>query len=338
MKLRGALFGCGMISEFHLRGWKRIPEVEIVALGNRTVAKAELRREQFVPGARVYSNLAAMIEREELDFIDILTLPALHHEHCLLAKQAGLHIICQKPLCNSLDDARDLAGQFSGYHKIFAVHENHRYRPWFQRVRKQLQQGSFGQPSFLRLEHFNATWPGEAYKNEAREGVLFEYGSHLVDMMRNLLGEPRRVYARFHRPTASVRAESLAHVVYEYPEATAVVETGWKAGAVTQGSLLLVGDKGEAYYEGTLTRGDTGRLRLFQGSATVHDEPLSPYDAYVESFYLLQRECTDAMLGRGRVTQTAAEHLETLVSTFAAYASAKTGTLIDISEFGKDSS
>ena len=53
-KLRGALFGCGMISEFHLRGWNRIPEVEIVALGNRTIERAEARRSQFAPQARVY--------------------------------------------------------------------------------------------------------------------------------------------------------------------------------------------------------------------------------------------------------------------------------------------
>ena len=44
-KLRGGVFGCGMISEFHLRGWQRIPEVEIVALGNRTIGRAEARRE-----------------------------------------------------------------------------------------------------------------------------------------------------------------------------------------------------------------------------------------------------------------------------------------------------
>lgn len=50
-QLRGGLFGCGMISEFHLRGWQRIPEVEIVALGNRTISRAEARRDQYVPGA-----------------------------------------------------------------------------------------------------------------------------------------------------------------------------------------------------------------------------------------------------------------------------------------------
>lgn len=59
-KLRGAVYGCGMISEFHLRGWRRIPEVEIVALGNRTLERAEARRAQFVPSARVYAELETL--------------------------------------------------------------------------------------------------------------------------------------------------------------------------------------------------------------------------------------------------------------------------------------
>ena len=67
MKLRGALYGCGMISEFHLRGWLRIPEVEMVALGNRTLSRAIERRDAFVPGARVYSGLAEMLDAEQIE-------------------------------------------------------------------------------------------------------------------------------------------------------------------------------------------------------------------------------------------------------------------------------
>ena len=52
MKLRGAIVGCGMISEFHLRGWQRIPEVEIVALVDPARSRAEERRAQFAPLAR----------------------------------------------------------------------------------------------------------------------------------------------------------------------------------------------------------------------------------------------------------------------------------------------
>jgi predicted dehydrogenase len=337
MKLRGALFGCGMISEFHLRGWNRIPEVEIVALGNRTVEKAAQRRQQFAPEARVYGDLAAMLEHEQLDFIDILTTPVLHREHCLLAKQAGLHIICQKPLCSSLEDGLALAAEVRDYPKLFAVHENHRYRPWFQMVREHFRQGFFGVPRLLRLGQLDAREPPEAYKNAVEEGVLLEYGSHLVDMMCCLLGEPERIYARLHHLNPKVRGESLVHVVYEYPETTAVIEVGWKSGAVQQGCALLLGEEGEAYYEGTMARGQSARLRLTRGHEVVRDEPRNPYEEYVESFYLLERECVDAMLAGSPVTQTAAEYLKSLTATFAAYESACRGAPVDLAEFRSSS-
>ncbi len=332
MKLRGALFGCGMISEFHLRGWNRIPEVEIIALCNRTLSKAKRRRDQFVPLARLYSDLETLLEKEQLDFIDILTPPALHYEHCLTALEAGLHVICQKPLSNDLEQARDLVRRVADSPKVFAVHENHRYRPWFQRIHDDFQANRYGKPAFLHIQHLNATHPAEAYKNEAGEGILFEYGSHLVDMMRSLLGDPTRVYARLHRPNANVRAESLAHVVYEYPDTTVVIDVGWKSGGITQGSLLLVGGRGEAFYEGTLTRGQNGRLRIVDHGQVASDEIVSPHEAYVDSFYLLQRECVEAIEGKGKVTQTAAEHLATLEATFAAYESARRGGVVEVSD------
>ena len=82
-----------MISEFHLRGWNRIPEVEIVGLGNRTLSRAEQRRDQFAPAARAYSDLREMLAAEKPDFVDILTTPALHREHCAIARDAGVHVI-----------------------------------------------------------------------------------------------------------------------------------------------------------------------------------------------------------------------------------------------------
>jgi predicted dehydrogenase len=326
-KLRGAIYGCGMISEFHLRGWKRIPEVEIVALCNRTILRAEQRRDEFVPSAHVYSDFAAMLRTESLDFVDILTTPALHREHCRMAGDARVHVICQKPLADTMQDALAIAEDFRGYDKLFAIHENHRYRPWFERARSL----DLGPLSLARFEHLNATEPGEAYKNETEQGILIEYGSHLVDMMRSVLGEPLRVYARTHRLNPKVRGESLVHAVYEYSEATAVVEVAWKDAAITQGGVLLAGRDGEAFYEGTLTRGHEGRFRVTRKQDIVVDEPCSPMGAYVESFYLLQRECTDYMLGRrATVVQTIEEHLKTLRCTFAAYDSARLGTVVSL--------
>jgi D-apiose dehydrogenase len=332
-KLRGAVFGCGMISEHHLRAWNRIPEVEIVALANRTVERAEQRRREFVPAARVYADLGSMLAREDLDFIDILTAPALHREHCLMAKQAGLHIICQKPLSNTLDEARKLAREMSGYGRLFAVHENHRYRPWFQTIQREYRAGSFGKVSLVRLEHLNAREPAEAYKLAASEGVFLEYGSHLVDMMRGLLGEPLRVYARVHCLNPAVKAESLVHAVYEYPETTAVIDVAWKHAAITQGSALVAGSEGEAYFEGTMTRGkEASRLRLSRNGTILRDERRSVMDDYAESFFAFERECADIMLGKGGGARTVEEYLRTLTCAFAAYDSAREGALVGISQ------
>lgn len=329
-KLAGGLYGCGMISQYHLEGWKRVPEVEIVALANRTAARAEQRRSEFVPSARVYTDLTSMLACEQLDFVDILTTPELHPQHCLEAKNARLHIICQKPLADTIDAARTLALDMTGYPKLFAIHENHRYRPWFQDVSQRYRRGEFGDVQFLRLEHLNATEPGENYKNEVAEGVWWEYGSHLVDMMRSLLGGPLRVYARSSPLNPRVRGESLFLAMYEYAGCTVEIAVGWKNAALTQGSVLLVGTEGEAWYEGTLTRGNEGRLRITSGGAVVSDTAVSPLQQYADSFYEFERECAQAILADLRVTQTAAEHLRSLECTFAAYESARTGSIVTI--------
>lgn len=332
-KLRGGVFGCGMISEFHLRGWQRIPEVEIVALGNRTLGRAEARRDEFVPAARVYADLGTMLRQERLDFVDILSVPWLHREHCLRARDAGVHIICQKPLCDNLEDARGLVRAMAGTPKLFAVHENHRYRPWFQTVLAGHRDGVFGTPRFLRLAQYDGKEPPEAYKNEAALGVLLEYGTHLVDMLLALLGTPTRVYARLRHGNPRMRGEHLAFVVFEYPETTAVVEIAWKPGGLSHGGFILEGDRGAVLYEGTMTRGTTSRFRVTQGDTGVIDETRSPYDDYVESFYRFERECVDCMLTGKPVTQSGPRNFRTLAATFAAYRSAETNQIIDIAPF-----
>jgi D-apiose dehydrogenase len=320
MKLRGAIVGCGMISEFHLRGWQRIPEVEIVALVDPVRDRAEERRAQFAPHARIYDSLDTLFAGESsLDFVDILTPPWLHREHCLRAAQAGVHIICQKPLCNRLEDARSLVDALRDYHCLFLVHENHPYRPWFRDILQRHRDGFFGRPRFLHLTQHDAHEPPERFKSEAERGVLLEYGVHLVDMVRALLGEPGRVSAHLQHINPRVRGESLAHVVFEYPDAIAVIDISWKAHGLQQGSVLFIGEAGEAWFEGRMTRGEASRYRVTTGNSVVLDEQRSPTEDYVEAFYLLELEFTDAMLGRIVPVQLVSNNLRTLEATFTAY-------------------
>ncbi len=179
--------------------------------------------------------------------------------------------------------------------------------------------GFFGRPRFLHLIQHDAREPPERFKSEAERGVLLEYGVHLVDMVRTLLGEPRRVSAHLERLNPRVRGESLAHVVFEYPDAIAVIDISWKAHGLQQGGVLFVGDAGEAWFEGRMTRGDSSRYRVTMGNTVVLDEQRSPTDDYAEAFYLLEREFTDGMLGRTIPGQRAVDNLRTLEATFHAY-------------------
>jgi len=321
-RLRGAIVSCGMIAEYHLRGWLRIPEVEIVALCDPDRSRAENRQSEYVPGAKLYESIDAALATEKLDFVDILTPPWLHREHCLRAAAAGIHIICQKPLCNELSEAEKLVGELGNYDKIFAVHENHPYRPWFRHILRLRDEGFFGPIRHVSLVQHDAHEPPERFKAEAERGVMLEYGVHLVDMLRKLLGEPQHVSASFGRVNPRVHGDSLATAIYRCPEGTGLIDISWKATPPEFGSATVIGDRGVAIYDGRMTRGQHSRFRLFQDGQIVLDEQRCPTDDFCESFYLLQRDLTDAIQTRRTAPQVAVDNLKTLTATFAAYEAA----------------
>jgi D-apiose dehydrogenase len=322
-RLRGAVLGCGMIAEYHLRAWRRIREVEIVALCDPDAARAEARRQEFAPTARHFESLDALLaSKHRPDFVDVLTPPWLHKEHCLAAAATGVHIICQKPLCGELSEAQELVAELRDYPRLFVVHENHPYRPWFQRILELNREGFFGPVRRLALVQHDAREPPERFKAEAERGIMLEYGVHLVDMVRALLGEPRRVFASFGRINPRVRGESMAAAVYECDGATGTIDISWRANGPEVGSATVIGERGVAVYDGRMTRGQTARFRLFQDGQLVLDEPRCPTDDFCESFYLLQSEFVRSMLTPSPPPQSAADNLKTLAATFAAYHSA----------------
>ncbi len=333
-RLRGAVIGCGYVSEFHLRGWARIPEVEICALADPERARAEARRAEFAPAARIYDGLAAVLAHEKLDFVDLITPPGLHREQCQRAADAGLHVICQKPLCDRLTDAEFLVARLRQQPRHFVVHENHRFRPWFQEVLRLHRAGFFGRIRHLRLEQHDPVEPPQKINLEAERGVWLQYGVHLADMVHALLGDPVRVYARLAHINPRVRGESLAQVSLEYPEVTAGIDVSWKAAGVRQGGALLIGEEGEAFYEGCLTRGDSARFRLCQGNTVVRDEVRSPTADYLDSFYQLERDFTDAVLQDRPPPQPAVENIRSLRIGFAAYAAAESGRAVEMADIG----
>jgi predicted dehydrogenase len=220
--LRVAVAGAGYFCQFQLDGWTRIPGVELVGICNRDRAKAEALAVRFGV-ARVFGELAPMLEQTRPDLVDIVTPPLTHREYVGEAARRGLATICQKPFGRTHAEAQALveAAQHAGI--MLAVHENFRFMPHFREMKRLLDAGRLGALHSIafRLRPGDGQGP-EAYL--ARQGyfqkmprfLVFETAIHLVDTFRYLAGEVDAVTARLRRINPAIAGEDAGIIIFEF--------------------------------------------------------------------------------------------------------------------------
>jgi predicted dehydrogenase len=137
-----------------------------------------------------------VVEREDIDIVDIATPGYLHHDMAIVAAQAGKHVICEKPLANTLSDAKEMlrAVQKAGV-KHMLMH-NYRKIPAVALVRKFIDEGRLGEiyhyhgaylQDWIMDPQFPLVW--RLQKKLAGAGALGDIGSHAIDLARYLNAE-----------------------------------------------------------------------------------------------------------------------------------------------------
>jgi predicted dehydrogenase len=355
--LRGALVGTGSIAPYHLTAWQRIPGVQIVALCNRTVEKARTLAERFaVDVAHVYADLDDMLARESnLQFVDIATAPDLHRSQTEAAARRGLHVLCQKPMAPSLEDAQAMLGACQASSVLLSVNENWRWRRWYRQVQQHLSQGALGRLRYVRItSHHNVTLDRadrleppllerQAYTRAMPRLIVFEWGIHIIDTLRMLLGDPHWIHAHMARVSPHCAGEDRALMTLGFGEVVACLDLSWASHTPDALPSLLE----EALFEGDSgslalipNRGDGDCLRLTRPLPVEH----APFDrgrawspmvtqvwpahdgdiaaAYQASYDAAHKHFIDC-LRAGRLPEThAGDNLKTLRAVFAAYQSA----------------
>lgn len=223
-KLRGICVGAGYFSPFHYDAWARLPEVEIVALANRDLAKASAAAAQHgIPRAYAWTDLAAMLDLEKPDFIDIITPPETHLDVVGLAATRGIAIICQKPLAPTLAAARTLVADAARAGVRLMVHENFRFQPWHREIKRLLDAGAIGQVFSLNFcSRMGDGWgeqayiPRQPYFREYPRLLVYETGLHFIDTFRYLAGDITRVTAWLRRLNPVIKGEDCGLLVFEF--------------------------------------------------------------------------------------------------------------------------
>ncbi len=223
MKLKGILVGCGYFSQFHVEAWRRIAEVELVAICDSDVEKASVVAKKWGLSGQVFATLEeALTTFPEADFVDIATPPASHLELVDVASGHGKAIICQKPLAPSLDEARELVTLAEEREVRLMVHENFRFQPWHRAIKGLLEEGIVGDQlySLYWRMRMGDGWQHDAYLSRQPyfrtypQLLIYETGVHLIDVVRFLSGsEVSTVWADLVRRNSEIRGEDSGLVV-----------------------------------------------------------------------------------------------------------------------------
>ena len=221
-KLRIGFAGAGAISQYHLIGWSEMSDARVVAICDIDEAKARAKAQAF-DIANVYTDFRTMIERENLDAVDIVTPVGTHAELTRLAADAGLHVSCQKPLTPTVREADELIA-YVGERVRFMVHENYRFRPHYVTIREWLAQGRVGAITQARMTvrcqgmiEVNGVPPfllnRQPYLKDFARLLIFEVLIHNLDAMRVLLGPLEVVAAQVAKVNRALAGEDAAVVL-----------------------------------------------------------------------------------------------------------------------------
>lgn len=247
-----ALVGCGRISKRHseLLGENQIAGAQLVAVCDKIVSKAQVIADKYsIP---VYSCLHDMMKEEKIDVVVVLTESGLHAQHTIELAPYGAHVVVEKPMALTLDDADAMIEACDKYGvKLFVVKQN-RFNVPIVQLRKALDQGRFGKlimgtvrvrwcrpQAYYDQDSWRGTW---AYDG----GVLTNQASHHVDLLEWMMGDVESVFAKSKHALADIEAEDTAVVILKFRNgALGVIEaTTAIRPKDLEGSISILGETG----------------------------------------------------------------------------------------------
>lgn len=230
--LRVGLAGAGWVTEHHLDAWSALKDrAAVVAIADPSRDAADRRAAHYgIPA--VFESVDAMLGECELDAIDVAAPREAHASVCLLAAEHGIHILCQKPLAPTLDEARALVADVGDRVRLM-VHENWRFRPHYRQIHAWLREGRIGDVRTVLLTVLTSGLIPDAdgalpalVRQPMLAGLermlLMEVMIHHVDTLRFLLGPLTLQGAQLGKRSMAIRGEDRASLFMTSDDGAAV--------------------------------------------------------------------------------------------------------------------
>lgn len=336
--LRFAILGTGFWARYQLAAWRVVPGAQCVALYNRTHAKAEaLAREFGVPA--VYDDAEQLLQREQPDFVDIITDVGTHRSFVELAVRHGVPAICQKPFAPTLVEAEAMLAACRTAGVPLAIHENWRWQTPIRELKRILDSGVVGPVFRARLDYGNSfpVFDNQPFLKALEQFILTDMGTHILDVARFLFGEAARLCCQTHRVHHDIRGEDAASVMMQMESSATVTVNLSYASRVEHDRFpeTFAFIEGEA---GSVELAPDCWIRVTTKGGTTARRCPPPSYAWADPRYALVHSSIVAChldllhaLQTGTAPETSAEdNLKTIQLVFAAYDSAARGQTVTL--------
>jgi predicted dehydrogenase len=339
--VRVGVLGSGFISNLHALSINSfVHDAEVIAVASPTAGHAQrFAREHDIPNAfQSYADLLAMEE------IDMVTLGVPNDLHCQItvdAARAGKHVVCEKPLCRTLQEADQMlqACREAGVFLFYA--EQLLFAPKYVRAKQLIEEGALGDVFLVkhREEHYGPHAPWFWDTDRAGGGVLLDMGCHSIEYTRWLLDKPQvqNVTARMGRyvHTDKTEGEDFSLCVVEYDGgAVAIAENSWGASGGVHDRCEIFGSRGNTRGDllresALLTHSDVGYGYALEKSEGTKGWTFTVFEeAWNFGYPQEMQHFVDCVLGKVDPIETGNDGREVLEIIYAAYQSAHEGRTI----------
>lgn len=205
---RAALIGCGFFARNHMHAWAQTPGIEIVAVCDSDRAKAERMAGDFgIP--LIFTDAQTLLTEVPLDVVDIATTVGSHRALVELAAAHGVAAICQKPMAETMTEAKAMIAACAQAAVPLIIHENFRWQRPFLVMRELIEQGRIGTPHFARFSfrHGYDNYSNQPYLRQIERFAIMDVGLHLFDLARLFMGEVATLSCTAQHLDPAVRGE-----------------------------------------------------------------------------------------------------------------------------------
>lgn len=186
LKKNLCIIGCGSIGRRHAQAALKSDVVNLYGLCDINEAALADAKSQ---GIRTYTDFSDVLMDKNIDIITIATRNETHTSFTLRALEAGMHVICEKPVALSSRELIEMINASEKYNRLFTAHQNRRYDRDYLAVKNLTDSGKLGKIYNIesRVHGSRGIPSGWRRQKELGGGMLFDWGIHLIDQMINLI-------------------------------------------------------------------------------------------------------------------------------------------------------